>query len=90
MPTTLTLDELRNHWNAVLDLVESKDRVVWIAFFDARLAHLENGVLTLDFSDARKFGTVHEYTDARARHTQMLQSAISEVTGANLEIEELS
>jgi len=87
---SLTLDELRTQWNAVLDLVESQDRVVWMAFFDARLAKLENNVLTLDFSDARKFGTVHEFTDARKRHTQTLQEAVKEVTGALLEIVELS
>ena len=42
MPAELTLAELRQRWNEVLDLVESRDRVVWIAYFDARLESFDN------------------------------------------------
>ena len=40
MDTPLTLNELRQQWNEVLDLVEREDRITWMAFFDARLASL--------------------------------------------------
>ena len=48
MDTTLTLEELRQRWNDVLDLIERQDRITWMAFFDARLAAFNGKVLTLD------------------------------------------
>jgi hypothetical protein len=54
MSSALTLSSIRMRWNEVLDLVEQRDRVVWIAYFDARLESFENGRLTLDFSDSNK------------------------------------
>ena len=44
MPAELTLVDIRTRWNEVLDLVESRDRVVWIAYFDARLDSFENSL----------------------------------------------
>jgi hypothetical protein len=51
----MELAELKSRWNEVLDELEATDRIAWLAFFDARLADLTEGVLTLDFSDATKF-----------------------------------
>jgi hypothetical protein len=85
---TSELSELRSRWNAVLDYVERKDRVVWLAFFDARLASLEAGVLTLDFSDSRKFGAAHEYNESRERHKKILIEAIAHVTNLDVTIAE--
>ena len=51
----MQLSELKSFWNQVLDELEAPNRIAWLAFFDARLASLESGVLTLDFSDATKF-----------------------------------
>lgn len=79
MTSTLTLADLRKRWNEVLDLLESRDRIVWIAYFDARLAAFENGRLILDFSDANKLATGHNYAEARERHRHALQSAIFDV-----------
>ena len=79
MSKELTLADLRSRWNEVLDLVESQDRVVWIAYFDARLESFENGRLTLDFSDSRKLATGHDYQEARLRHRPMLQGAIFDI-----------
>ena len=52
MPAELTLADLRQRWNEVLDELEATDRIAWLAFFDARIADLTDDVLTLDFSDA--------------------------------------
>lgn len=79
MSKELTLADLRSRWNEVLDLVESRDRVVWIAYFDARLESFENGRLTLDFSDSRKLATGHDYQEARLRHRSLLQGAIFDI-----------
>ena len=79
MATELMITELGQRWNEVLDLVESQDRVVWIAYFDARLESFENGRLTLDFSDSRKLATGHDYQEARLRHRSMLQGAIFDI-----------
>ena len=89
MQTGLTLDEIRDKWNDILDALERKDRVIWMAFFDARLAELKANTLLLDFSDSRKFGTVHEFSEARARHTAILKETIKEHLGVALEIVEL-
>ena len=83
------LNELRSRWNDVLDYVEKEDRVVWLAFFDARLASLEENVLTLDFSDSRKFGAAHEYSQSRERHKEILITAISRVAHIDVQIAEL-
>jgi len=83
------LAEIRQQWNHVLDLLESRDRIAWLVFFDARLASLENGVLTLDFSDARKFASSHEYEAIRPKHKESLAAAIKEVLSVDLMIEEL-
>jgi hypothetical protein len=80
---------IRQQWNQVLDLLESRDRVAWLVFFDARLASLENNVLTLDFSDARKFASSHEYEAIRPKHKDSLAAAIKEVLSVDLVIEEL-
>lgn len=81
--------ELRAQWNQVLDLLEARDRIAWLVFFDARLAHLENNVLTLDFSDARKFASSHEYEAIRLKHKEALASAIHDIFKVDLIIDEL-
>ena len=86
----IDLGVLRSQWNEVLDLLESNDRIAWLVFFDARLASFENNVLTLDFSDARKFASSHEYQAIRPKHKEVLASAIKEVFGADITIEELA
>ena len=83
------LGTLRSRWNEVLDLLESNDRIAWLVFFDARLASLDKNVLTLDFSDARKFASSHEYQAVRPKHKEVLASAIKEVFGMDIVIEEL-
>ncbi len=88
MPSGVKLSDLRKRWNEVLDLVESRDRIVWIAYFDARLESFENGRLTLDFSDANKLATGHNYVDARIRHRAALQGAIYDVFGINVVVVE--
>jgi hypothetical protein len=70
----------------VLDQLESVDRIAWISFFDARLAEFDGQVLRLDFSDSRKLGSAHEYSEIRARQIATLQSVIQEVIGFKVEI----
>ena len=83
------LASLRSRWNDVLDLLESGDRIAWLVFFDARLASFDNNVLTLDFSDARKFASSHEYQAVRPKHKESLAAAIKEVFSIDVAIEEL-
>lgn len=86
----IDLGALRSRWNEVLDLLESNDRIAWLVFFDARLASLDKNVLTLDFSDARKFASSHEYQAVRPKHKEVLASAIKEVFGTDIVIEEMA
>lgn len=89
MSTSLSLAELRGRWNEVLDHLESRDRIAWIAYFDARLAEFDGTTLKLDFSDARKFSGGHEYSPARVKLENSLKSSIQAVLDIVIEIEEL-
>jgi hypothetical protein len=84
----MELQEIRAQWNQVLDVLESSNRVAWIAYFDARLSSYEDGVLTLDFSDSRKFATSHEYSETRPNLKSALVDAIKSTLGINVEISE--
>jgi hypothetical protein len=82
----MELNQIRVQWNQVLDALESENRVAWIAYFDARLSSFENGILTLDFSDSRKFATSHEYSETRPNLKSALQVAIKNTIGIDVEI----
>jgi hypothetical protein len=84
----MELQDIRNRWNEVLDAVLEVDRVSWIAFFDARLADFDGQTLTLDFSDARKLSSSHEFSETRLRQQQILIAAINSVLAINVEISE--
>ena len=89
MATSLSLADLRSRWNEVLDIVEQSDRITWMAFFDARLASLEESVLTLDYSDSAKFGGAHGYSSTRVKQQQLLLGAIKQVFNVELEIRQI-
>jgi len=82
----MELTELKAKWNEILFALESKNRVAWLTFFDARLAQLDGQNLKLDFSDPEKFSGGHSYTDARSKFAPMLQETIKEITGFEPEI----
>ena len=84
----MELQDIRNRWNEVLDAVLEVDRVSWIAFFDARLADFDGRTLTLDFSDARKFSSSHEFSETRLKQQQILIAAINSVLAIDVEISE--
>ena len=80
--------QLRAGWTEVLDLLERKDRIAWLAFFDARLASVSGSTLVLDYSDSRKLASNHEYSSIRNEHRLALKDSIQEVFGIALEIVE--
>jgi hypothetical protein len=84
----MELEQIRSQWNQVLDALESSNRVAWIAYFDARLSSFDNGVLTLDFSDSRKFATSHEYSQTRPNLKSALVEAVKTTLGITIEIVE--
>ena len=84
----MELVEIRAQWNQVLDALESENRVAWIAYFDARLSSYENGILTLDFSDSRKFATSHEYSETRPNLKSALIEAIKSTCKRSSEVTE--
>ena len=78
----MDLAQIKERWNNVLDLLLEKDRIAWLAFFDARLVSFEDNQLTLDFSDSQKFSNSHDFKKTRnTYHTQLLISAIKTVFG---------
>jgi hypothetical protein len=85
---SMEIEQIRSRWNDVLDTLEAHNRIAWIAYFDARLISFENGILTVDFSDSRKFATSHEYSETRPNLKAALVSAIHEVLGLTVDIRE--
>ena len=84
----MELNELKGRWNEVLDELEATDRIAWLAFFDARLADLDDDVLTLDFSDASKFKDGHDLKSTVSENIhKALLAAIEKVTGLTLALE---
>lgn len=65
MTLDATLDDIKSRWNEVLDELLRQDRILWLAFFDARLAAYGDGVLTLDFLDPGKFAAEHDFSYVR-------------------------
>ena len=89
MSSEVSLSQIKQRWNDVLDSLERQDRIAWLAFFDARLASFEDGVLSLDYSDSRKFGYAHEYSQSRERHLEILIASIQDQLGITVVIKEL-
>jgi hypothetical protein len=85
----MEIEQIRSRWNDVLDNLESHNRVAWIAYFDARLISFQDGVITLDFSDSRKFATSHEYSETRPNLKAALIASVDQVLGLKVEIREL-
>ena len=78
----MEIEQIRSRWNDVLDELEATNRIAWLAFFDARLASLEDTVLTLDFSDATKFHEGHDLKSVSSTQSHAaLIAAIKKVTG---------
>mgnify|MGYP000370159781 CR=1 FL=1 len=77
----MEIEQIRSRWNDVLDVLESHNRVAWIAYFDARLISFQDGTITLDFSDSRKFATSHEYSETRPNLKAALIASIDQVLG---------
>jgi len=84
----MELREIRDRWNEVLDALLAIDRIAWLAFFDARLADFDGRVLTLDFSDSRKLGSAHEYSESRIKQHALLAATIKELLNIDVEIYE--
>lgn len=84
----MEIEQIRSRWNDVLDDLESHNRVAWIAYFDARLISFQDGTITLDFSDSRKFATSHEYSETRPNLKAALIASIDQILGLKVEIRE--
>ena len=84
----MEIEQIRSRWNDVLDDLESHNRVAWIAYFDARLISFQDGFITLDFSDSRKFATSHEYSETRPNLKAALIASIDQILGLKVEIRE--
>ena len=83
----ISLAHVKNRWNDVLDDLERKNRVAWLAFFDARLVSLQGNQLRLSFVDAEKFSGSHNFSAARKpEFIAALETSINAVLGSSLVI----
>ena len=88
--TELTTLAVKARWNEILDALLERDRIAWLAFFDARLVSVENGILTINFVDSQKFGGDHDFSLARnPKHVELLQEMIESVLKTHLEVKEI-
>ena len=79
--------QLRAQWSDVLDVLEKRDRMTWMVFFDARLVSLEKETLRMDFSDSRKFAGGFDFGEVKEHQRRSLIDSIEEVCGIEVEIE---
>ena len=90
MSSSLDLSSIKARWNEVLDSLLAKDRIVWLAFFDARLVSFEGSNLSINFTDSLKFGGQHDFSMARnPKHIVVLQESFQEVFGITPTISEV-
>ena len=90
MSTSPDLSAVKSRWNEVLDSLLAKDRIVWLAFFDARLVSFEGSNLSISFADSQKFGGQHDFSMARnPKHIVVLQESFHEVFGITPTISEV-
>lgn len=83
----MTVEVVKSRWNEVLDHLQSKNRVAWLAFFDARISSVTSEAIFLDFRDANKLGSAHTFSPARnSGNQQALKASIYKVFGEELDI----
>ena len=86
----MELHDLKSKWTEILDRLERRNRIAWLAYFDARLSALQEGVLRLDFRDSAKLAGGHDLGMARkSEQRTALEEIIEEVTGEKVRIEEV-
>lgn len=89
MSSSLTLPEIKARWNDVLDLLEARDRIAWLVFFDARLVSFSAEELKLDFSDPNKFSGAHDYgSEKREKFRPALEEVLLEIFQIPIKISE--
>jgi len=90
MSSSLDLSSIKARWNEVLDSLLAKDRIVWLAFFDARLVSFDGSNLSINFTDSQKLGGQYDFSMARnPRHIVILQESFHEVFGITPTISEV-
>jgi len=90
MSSSLDLSSIKARWNEVLDSLLAKDRIVWLAFFDARLVSFDGSNLSINFTDSQKFGGQHDFSMERnPKHVVVLQESFHEVFGITPTISEV-
>jgi hypothetical protein len=88
--SSLTIDTINSRWNEVLDAVLDRDRIAWLAFFDARVISVDSEKLVISFADAQKFSGDHNFSMARnPRHIALLQETIEKVFKESLRVQEV-
>lgn len=88
--SALTLDDINARWNEVLDSVLERDRIAWLAFFDARIVSVDSQVMKISFVDAQKLSGDHNFSIARnPRHIALLEEMIQQVFHQTLQVQEV-
>lgn len=83
----MELADIKERWNEVLDAILERDRILWLAIFDARLASYSDDILTLDFLDPNKFSGDHDYSAVRnPEKLSLVENIVQNILGVTLRI----
>lgn len=83
----MELADIKGRWNEVLDAILARDRILWLAIFDARLASFSDNTLILDFSDPNKFASEHDYSALRnPERVKIVEEIVQNILGISIRI----
>lgn len=87
---SIDLKLIKQGWNEVLDELLSRDRILWLAFFDARLVSYNGSELIISFSDPMKFSGEHDFSLARKPVSlAVLEEVIKEIYGVCVHVKQV-
>lgn len=85
----LSIGDVKARWNDVLDALLARDRIAWLAFFDARIATVNSGTITINFADPQKLSGGHNFSLARKpNQIALLEKVLAEIFEQPLRIQE--
>ena len=85
----IDISTIKARWNEVLDELLARDRILWLAYFDARLVSYGSGLLTISFLDSQKFGGDHDFSITRKpNQIHLVETVIEEIFGQKITITE--
>ncbi|GAA3599841.1 hypothetical protein GCM10022198_25230 [Klugiella xanthotipulae] len=78
---TVSLDQMKNSWQEILDVLMTADRRSWMAAYTATVRSLEGDILTLSFPSANDVASFRGGSTGASSVSEQLRGAIQTVLG---------